>query len=320
MAAPRPIWSVMIPTYNCASYLRKTLDSVLRQDLGPAKMQIEVIDDHSTKDDPQSVVREFGQNRVTFYQQPRNVGYIKNFETCLIRSKGQLIHLLHGDDCVRDNFYLKMQAAFEQHPQVGAAFCRSIYMDDEGHWLSLSPLEDRQSCILKNWLETIASGQRITTPSVVVRREVYEQLGGFDRRFSCAGEDWEMWVRIAAHYPVWFETEPLALYRVRRAGSLTGGSTDQGEMIQDMRLATEIIASYLAQYLPAQTANAVLTKARHTYAWWAIDIANELYNSGKLKLAIKQSQNACKCAISAKILLTIFGLFWQKAIFKRRKL
>ena len=28
------------------------------------------------------------------------------------------------------------------------------------------------------------------------------------------GEDWEMWVRIAAHFPVWYEPEPLALYRV----------------------------------------------------------------------------------------------------------
>ena len=40
------------------------------------------------------------------------------------------------------------------------------------------------------------------TPSIVVRRSVYERLGSFDRRLVCA-EDWEMWVRIAAHYPIW---------------------------------------------------------------------------------------------------------------------
>ena len=49
---PRPVWSVMIPTYNCAKYLRETLVSVLAQDPGPEQMQIEVVDDYSTKDEP----------------------------------------------------------------------------------------------------------------------------------------------------------------------------------------------------------------------------------------------------------------------------
>src|SRR5262249_49179546 len=43
----RPLWSVMIPTFNCASYLRETLRSVLTQDPGRDVMQIEVVDDCS---------------------------------------------------------------------------------------------------------------------------------------------------------------------------------------------------------------------------------------------------------------------------------
>ena len=51
-ARARPLWSVMIPTYHCARYLAETLASVLDQDPGPEAMQIEVVADHSTADDP----------------------------------------------------------------------------------------------------------------------------------------------------------------------------------------------------------------------------------------------------------------------------
>ena len=56
VAGPRPLWSVMIPTYDCAKYLPQTLHSVLEQDPGSGQMQIEVVDDAST-DRPEDVVR-----------------------------------------------------------------------------------------------------------------------------------------------------------------------------------------------------------------------------------------------------------------------
>jgi glycosyltransferase involved in cell wall biosynthesis len=253
----RPLWSVMIPTYNCASYLRETLASVLAQDGHINIMQIEVVDDCSTRDDPAKVVEELGRGRVEFYRQPKNQGYIRNFETCLQRSRGHLIHLLHGDDYVREGFYDRLQQGFETSPGIGAAFCRTIYVDEQGHWHYVSPLEQSTSGILSNWLQNIAAGQRVCTPSVVVRREVYEELGGFDRRLSCAGEDWEMWVRIATRYAFWFEVEPLAAYRMRRADSLTAGSAPTGELVRDMRKATEIVESYLPNYLPLAVAREV---------------------------------------------------------------
>src|SRR5687768_5106714 len=110
----RPFWSVMIPTYHCARFLRETLESVLAQAPGPEMMQIEVVDDGSMLDDPAAVVADVGGGRVSFYRQPQNVGHTKNFETCLKRARGQVIHLLHGDDYVRDGFYRKLQRAFER--------------------------------------------------------------------------------------------------------------------------------------------------------------------------------------------------------------
>src|SRR5215204_402078 len=94
----RPLWSVMIPSYNCARSLPETLESVLLQDPGPRAMQIEVVDDCSTEGDPEALVMELGRGRVSYFRQPENIGHSRNFNTCLQRSRGHLVHLLHGDD------------------------------------------------------------------------------------------------------------------------------------------------------------------------------------------------------------------------------
>lgn len=290
---PRPLWSVMIPTYNCANYLRETLSSVLAQDPGSEMMQIEVVDDGSTQDDPAAVVKELGQGRVGFYRQPQNVGYIKNFATCLQRSRGHLIHLLHGDDRVRDGFYSKMQALFEQHPEIGAGFCRQIIMDDWGHWQRFIPLEQTESGVLNNWLERIATELTLQPPAMVVRREVYENLGGFDNRLKSCGEDWEMWVRIAAQYPIGYEVEPLALYR-DRSNSITKRSIRTGQNIRDVRKATELTQAYL----PPDRARQLSRQAGESWADWAFYIAGQMIATGNLAAAMAQIREGLLCSQS----------------------
>ncbi|BDA70281.1 glycosyl transferase family 2 [Calothrix sp. PCC 7716] len=304
----RPLWSVMIPTYNCAKYLRETLVNLLIQYPGSEVMQIEVVDDCSTKDDPEAVVREVGKGRVSFYRHPQNVGYIKNFNTCLQRSRGKLVHLLHGDDGVRYGFYQKVQQAFDKSPEIGAAFCRYISMDENGHWLRFSELEQLENGVLHNWLEKIAVINRLQPPSMVVRRDVYERLGGFDSRINCCAEDWEMWVRIAAHYPVWYEVEPLALYRCH-SSSLTGRCACTGQNIRDLRKIIEIIQPYL----PVETASKLSQQARDNWAIYGIrDIAPQLLTKSSINAVNTQIKESLKCSCSFKVtkeLLSFLFLF-----------
>jgi len=63
--AERPLWTVIIPTYNCAEYAREAIDSVLIQDPAPVIMQILVVDDGSD-DHIEDVVKEMGNSRVEF--------------------------------------------------------------------------------------------------------------------------------------------------------------------------------------------------------------------------------------------------------------
>lgn len=293
----RPLWSVMIPTFNCARYLRESLGGVLAQAPGPDMMQIEVVDDCSTGDDPEAVVAELGRGRVQFHRRAENGGHTANFRTCLERARGRLIHLLHGDDAVRPGFYARLQAGFEARPDIGAAFCRQVITDQSGNATWTSDLERSESGVLDDWLERIAVRQLIQTPSIVVRREVYETIGLFDDRLSWV-EDWEMWARIAAHWPVWFEVEPLALYRMHGTSN-SSRATRTGDNLRDVRRAVRIIGGYL----PPAKAPAI---RRRSLEFWAADaLENRLPGicaEGDLRTAIVQVWQSLRCSRSPRVL------------------
>ena len=307
----RPRWSVMIPTYNCARFLREALASVLQQDLGADAMQIEVVDDHSTKDDPGGVVSELGRGRVSFFCQKQNRGVPHNLNTCVNRSKGELVHILHGDDMVRDGFYLRMGRVFSDYKDVGAAFCRHVFIDSSGRQLSLSPLEQRWSGIFENSLIRLASEQRIMTPSVVVRREVYERLGGFDHRLICC-EDWEMWVRIAAHFDISYETAPLAMYRMH-SDSNTGRHVRTGADVRYLRKAINIFQSYL----PSAIAEFVTARAKTTYAVAAVRNAFTLLEHRDIVGSAAQLAEALKLCLSTGVMQELLRRAIQKRAWRR---
>lgn len=209
---PRPFWSVMIPTYNCADLLRVTLRSVLEQAPGPDEMQIEVIDDVSTKDDPEAVVREVGQGRVGFYRQPANVGAIRNFNTCLTRSRGHWVHVLHGDDCVESFFYQQVGELAKSEPLVAAVITRTFIIEESGSIAELSPrIKSLEAGDMTPALYTLQN--HIRFPGVVLNRAFLESEGGFDTQFPHVA-DWEMWVRAIGSRGVAYINRPLASYRV----------------------------------------------------------------------------------------------------------
>jgi glycosyltransferase involved in cell wall biosynthesis len=209
----RPRWSIMIPTYNCAAFLKKTLESVLSQDLGEELMQIEVVDDCSTKDNPEQVVNEIGKGRVKFYRKPKNEGAIPNFNTCIERSKGELIHILHGDDWVLPGYYSRIENCATKYPETSLFSTRVFYTDEaEIVFKELPRVVDFENQPSKN-VNDFWELNPLLFPGVTVRRSAYESLGGF-RLDLVHTADWEMWIRVINEYGGMILPEILASYRM----------------------------------------------------------------------------------------------------------
>lgn len=292
----RPRWSVMIPTYNCLAFLQETLECILTQAPGPEAMQIMVVDDCSTDGDVKALVERVGRNRVEYFRQEQNVGSLRNFETCLNRSTGEWVHILHGDDLVMSGFYAEIEQLFKQHPEAGAAFTNSASTVGNGKKLHVRPLLAPVPGLLPDFLRQNILRLRLQPPSIVVKRKVYEQLGGFYAVHY--GEDWEMWTRIAAYFPIAYSPKCLALYRYQNANGITHLSIANGQNIRDIIKVFDIITTYV----PANEREQLKKNARREYALYCVSLANSLLKTNR-KVALIQALGALKMSSDSQVYL-----------------
>lgn len=292
----QPFWSVMIPTYNSSLHLEKTLDSVLIQDMGKDLMQIEVVDDCSTDSMSQEITQQVGNGRISFSRNSSNLGFVNNWNECIKRSKGYWVHILHQDDLVLPNFYKELQILANQHKEVGSAIVRYAFINKTGHWLGLSDIEMDQPGILDNWLEKIARVQTIRCPAIVVKRKVYESIGGYCHDAGFAA-DWEMWKRIAVNYPVAYQPQILACYRVHSESEtfrLQKSSSD----IQDIQKSIAISQAYL----PPEKSKRLSKDAAHFCAIDTLKQAQYLLRTDHFKAALVRLFSSYSLYVSRQVI------------------
>lgn len=282
----------MIPVYNCINYLQEALESVLQQALSPEEMQIMVVDDHSTDGDVAALVRTVGKGRVGYFRKDKNDGSLRNFETCINMAKGKYVHILHGDDKISSGFYEEIGSLFEEYPETGACYVSYDYIDYESKnvW-PIQVLQEKRG-IITNWLEKIAVNNVVQPPAMVVKREVYERLGSF---FAVHyGEDWEMWARIAAHYPVAYSPKFLAHYRVHRT-NITTRSILTGQNVKDILKVIDIINGYL----PPDKRRKLRDMAKRNFSSYFAPLSDKLYHEHSQRwAALRQAYLALKMHVN----------------------
>ena len=136
-------------------------------------------------------------------------------------------------------------------------------------------------------------------PSIVVRRAVYEELGGF-RPELIHSADWEMWRRIAARYSLWYEPRPLACYRVHR-GSDTSRLMRTGANIADARQSIALVEPHL----PEKRAEDWTREAYDWTARFAARTARRMARRGDVEGAMAQIREGLLCSPSTPALCAL---------------
>ena len=198
--------SVIIATYNMAGYLPHAVRSVLDQDY--PDLEIQIIDDGSTDDTPTVVGQWQDEPRVRVHRQA-NGGQARAKNAGIARSTGRFIAFLDADDMWLPGKLVRQLPLFAGRPEVGVVYSEYERMDEAGHPLAKGPTRMHRGrvsgpLLIENF---------ISFPSAIVRRECIERHGPFDEGLGM-GIDYELWLRLSAHYEFDFVCEPTVRYRI----------------------------------------------------------------------------------------------------------
>src|SRR5262249_8777408 len=200
-----PRVSVVMANYNYARYLRAAIDSVLNQTL--TDLELIVVDDGSTDGSREIIESYLGDARVRF-RPVDHLGQPGAKNAGIERAGGPLVAFLDADDVWHPEKLEKQVALFEHEPTLGVVYSRRTLIDEVGREQPY-----RQPPLYRgNVLEHIFRDNFVCFSSVVVRRLVFEHVGLFDERSDLA-IDYDLWLRVAAHYRFDYVDEPLVQYR-----------------------------------------------------------------------------------------------------------
>ena len=203
-----PFFSVVIPTYNCADFLRRALLSVQAQTC--QDYEIIVIDNHST-DHTQEVLAEFAGLPLTRLE-IANGGVIAASRNMGIRqAKGEWVAFLDSDDVWLPEKLARVRRAISQDPAV-VLVCHDeveVVSGVAGRVLQYGPAEADM------YERLLFVGNAVSTSATAVRRDVLLATGGFsEQQEFVTVEDYEYWLRLSKQGKFLFLTDPLGEYHL----------------------------------------------------------------------------------------------------------
>lgn len=121
-----PLVSIVIPTYNRPDYLKQAINSAVKQTYRNIEI---IVSDNCSLESPQKIVESFGDSRIRFFRQAKNVGMFANQMYAFKMAQGKYVASLHDDDMWNEDFLEKLVPPLEENSDAILAFCDQYIMD-----------------------------------------------------------------------------------------------------------------------------------------------------------------------------------------------
>ncbi|HEV2349354.1 MAG TPA: glycosyltransferase [Terriglobia bacterium] len=198
---------MIIPVYNGEKYIEEALESVLGQTF--QNIEIIVVNDGSTDGTEQRVGKYTG--RITYIAQT-NQGQTAARRNGLNHSRGAWIAYLDCDDVWLPRKLERQVQFLEAHPEYGIVTTDVESFDKAG----VTRPSLKAECNITNGhvLTELLFSNWISPSAALIKRDCFEKVANLAAEPPEYGEDWLMWLQIAAHFPVYFIDEVLVRHRV----------------------------------------------------------------------------------------------------------
>lgn len=202
--------SVVIPVYNRADLLPRSIESVLAQTT-PAR-EILVVDDGSS-DGSADVASRYGGMVQVIRQQNQGVAAARN--AGIRAACGEWVAFLDADDALLPQAIESNLACAKAHPAAGVIYGDAAVVDPDGSQQCLF-LEGKPPA--EGWVfDRLLNSGFINCSAVMVRRQALLEVGLFRAGMRHA-EDYELWLRLARHCEFARVPEPIAVYYRQPSG------------------------------------------------------------------------------------------------------
>lgn len=212
--APKRTWSegdglvsVIIPCYNAAKFIGRTLDSAYSQ--RGVSLEVVLVDDGCTDDSVGVVKRRYPNTAVFRHENGANRGYARSVALAVSKARGEFIAFLDADDLWLSGEYLLRQVdELRRRPECVLSLMNGFAIDQDDNilwkWNDESVYKDfDKRSILQNCF--------MLTGATVVRREALLEAGGVDVALQAIDHD--MWIRLSELGDFAVIPEPLFGYR-----------------------------------------------------------------------------------------------------------
>ena len=265
----KPLVSVIIPAYNSASYIEEALNSIFDQTF--KDFEVIVVDDGST-DTTKRILEKYGE-RIRYYYQ-KNGGPASARNHGIREAHGQYIAFLDADDLWLPTKLEKQLALFQRNEQLGMVTTGACSFDEKGVYGYST--NKRKTLMTGDIARNIFLHSNIGTPTVLVRKEVFDTIGLFEENIR-QGEDDNMWIRIAANYEV--ELIDEALIKVRNHPQRM--TLNKEELLESVQANIQLLKTRYGEKVKSKIAEAIPQKI--SYIQFAIGYG--YYESGNYSKA-----------------------------------
>ncbi len=230
---PSSLISIVLPTYNRAKVLYQAINSVLSQTF--KDWELIIWDDGST-DNTKEVVLSYQNIRIKYYYEP-NIGKPYALNQAIAHAKGEFIAFLDDDDQWLPNKLEQQINKFVDYPEIDLILTNFKNLEIQSHregfgftqnasgikTLETKELDKTCFIIIDGWLKGISRANFIAFDSVIMKKNVIDQMGVFNENLK-ASEDFEYWWRFGLAGFQAAYLDQVLLNRVKSPGSLSGMS------------------------------------------------------------------------------------------------